>query len=728
MNRKIGLVCTMMCGVLLASLGGCPITPGPTDGNEPAESRLQVNFDAGGGNYCVAEDKDGNQYSFRVHEGAGGETIVTEANIRKPNGKELKLSLDPEGRPVNVRLSNNTAADLVYDGDNVNIRVTDATGNEIASAQGIKADTKKAAVQQRRAENFSKAAARSQGKSAKLDTLQRGLEICEEIIVSITDPETNPNSPLVDSELTEGCQDIADVASEGEVEEVEDRDELSEDVTIDEVPDEIKALAGQTYILFDAEGFCLEYTDVSNRLTFDNNGVLMTEFDRHLVFPDLNINEGTEYADPGITINYASLTELILTPDEIGFDLTVQPVFTGTQLDESGRITIERRFNAHLTFPVQLWGTATAEAHKLFDVAFINGALSEDGVLLELDLVLVDLEEANPVVKLGQLRYHRQGARQPERIYACNVDPQQQQQQDPERGIVCPGNAAVGEDFDVTFEPGSADLDDFQYDWFISSGAGYITGDPGAPVTSFVGTQAGFLKVTLLLHDMSANPQVVGVYECTINVGQEAPAPPAGLNGYCPIAAVAFEPFDCWVEGALLPDLAVLNWFVIGTWAYDVSNPVAPRTQITFYDVGTFQVVFEAWTKNDEYIYLWQDVEVSDDGEIDWGDEEPPPVDVTDYLGIFEGGLDVPADRAHDISLVIYEDGSVEGESYWPSVGLTFQLFGYLDNDNFIYFEDDGEPLGIYIGVWDDESAFVGEYYESDYSNYIGDWIAYYVE
>ena len=45
---------------------------------------------------------------------------------------------------------------------------------------------------QRRIENFSKADGRFQGKSAKLDTLQKGLETCEEVIVSITDPADEP--------------------------------------------------------------------------------------------------------------------------------------------------------------------------------------------------------------------------------------------------------------------------------------------------------------------------------------------------------------------------------------------------------------------------------------------------------------------------------------------------------------------------------------------------------
>jgi hypothetical protein len=494
MNSKAGLVGLVLGAGLFLSFGGCPRPQNQGSGgdNTPAEeATVQINFNPDGGNFAVATDTDGNQYSFRAHE-SGGATIITEANIKKPNGKEMKVSLDGQGRPVNVRLSDNTAADLVYTGeDTVKVRMTNRTGDETASAIGIKTNTMKAPVQQRRLENLSKAPARFADKSAKLDTLQKGLATCEEIIASITDPESNPDSPLADSSESDDLRTLGKIASTATVTEVADREDLP-DVTIDQVPALIQNLAGQTYILFDAEGFCLEYTDISNRLTFDANGVLMTEFDRRLVFPDLNINEGTERSDPGITINYQTLTELNLTPDDIGFDLKVQPVFTGTQLDENGRITIERRFNADLTFPVELWGTTTGEAHKLFDVAFLNGVLSEDATLLEMDLVLVDLDEDTPVTTFGQVRYYRQGSRQPERIFACEATAPVPGEE-PVSGLTCPDGAGVGEEVSVSFDVGSADVADLQFDWFVSSGPGYISGDNTTESTTIVGTEAGFV-------------------------------------------------------------------------------------------------------------------------------------------------------------------------------------------------------------------------------------------
>jgi hypothetical protein len=703
---------------LLVSLGGCPADTGGT-----TESQLKVNFDASGGNYAVAKDKEGNQYTFRARQEPDGTTTITEANILTTAGKELKLSLDSTGRPVNVRLSDNTAADLVYDGENVNIRLTDANGNQTASKRGVKASTKKDFVRAQRLENFSKAEARFAGKSAKLDTLQKGLEACEEVIVSITDPATNPECPLIGSSLEKGIKNIASVASTAEVDEVAVRDDLGSDVTVDKIPAKVQALAGQTYILFDAEGFCLEFTDVANRLTFDNNGVLTVEFDRHLVFPDLSVNQSGDRTDPGITINYGSLTELNLTPDDIGFDLTVQPIFTGTQLDDAGKITIERRFNADLTFPVELFGTATAEAHKLFDIAFINGELSDDNAVLALDLVLVDLEEQTPVATLGQLRYFKQGVPQPARIYSCEYDPQQQAEADPERGIDCPTDlVSVGDPVTITFSPGSTDLSDVQYDWFISKGEGVINGSSGEEEVSITGTEQGLLEVTLLLHDLSTDPEVLSVFTCSfsVGVGENTDTPSAGeLQGFCPTVFVVNEPGRCWVEGSLLESLSYKEWYVLGAMYYDVSAPNAAATQITFYETGFFTVVFEGYTEAGDPAYLWQDIEV-----VASGDGTGPEPGLSPWAGEYEGDLTEPASRAQEIFLIIEDDGTVTGLAVYDG-GAEYNLYGFALDDGYIYFVDDapdtGYALGIYEGMWDTD-GFVGTYFEDDDSNPIGEW------
>lgn len=739
MCRRVGLVCLILPVALCFSLGGCPLQQqGPTDTNEPVateEAKLQVNFNPTGGNYAVATDKDGNQYSFRAHE-SGGDTIITEANIKKPGGKELKVSLDESGRPVNLRLADNTAADLVYGGDDtVKIRLTDANGNQTALADGIKTNTMKEIVRQRRLENFSKAAARFQGKSEKLDTLQKGLQTCEEVVASITDPESNPDSPLTDSSLTDDLRAVGDVASTPEVDEVDNRSDLPEEVTIDEVPPEVLALAGQTYILFDAEGVCVQQTNVSNRLTFDSNGVLMSEFDRNLVFPDLNVNESGDQVDPGITINYAALTPLNLTPVEVGFDLLVTPIFTGTQLDDAGNTTIERRFNADLTFPVDLYGAATAEAHKLFDIAFINGALKanengDENAILEFDLVLVDLEEDNPVLQAGQLRYYKQGTPIPPVIYPCDYNPQENQEQDPEQGINCPSDPVnVGDVVTISFNPGSADVGDFQYDWYISQGQGVINGSASDSEVSISPTVEGSLEVTLLLHDMSNDPEVVGVYKCTFIVGVTAGSdtPSADeLQGFCPTEFVLGEPGDCYVEGPLLDSgsLAYKEWYVLYSYYYEVSAPNAARTQITFWETGLFTVVFEAYTTAGDPVYLWQDVEVveSGGGDGDGGGTSP-------LVGDYQGDLTDPPDWAQEIWFTIDADGYLEGWVEYTG-GATYNIYGGASDDGYIYFEDDaadyGYPVGMYEGYWGvtpiGVEGFVGTYYEDDFSNPIGEW------
>jgi len=234
----------------------------------------------------VATDKDGNQYTFRVHENADGETIITEANVRTTGGSDLKLSLDSQGRPVNIRQSDNTAADLVYgENDTVKIRTTDAAGNETASAAGIKTDTKKAFVQQRRGGEFLKSAARGVRQTGHAP---KGLATCEEIIISITDAETNPDSPLVDSDLSEGCR--TSPASVGaDVEEVENADEPGRGghdrrgARYDRGPPPARRTSCSTRKASAATASTYRSADVQ-RLRHPGD-----EFDWNLVFPDLSV-------------------------------------------------------------------------------------------------------------------------------------------------------------------------------------------------------------------------------------------------------------------------------------------------------------------------------------------------------------------------------------------------------------------------------------------------------
>ena len=411
----------------------------------------------------------------------------------------------------------------------------------------------------------------------------------------------------------------------------------------------------------------------------------------------------------------------------------MQPIFTGTQLDDQGNITIERRFNADLTFPVELFGTATAEAHKLFDIAFINGELSDDSegnanAILALELVLVDLQEQTPVAQLGQLRYFKQGVSQPARIYSCSYDPQQQAEADPARGINCPTDAvSVGDAVTITFSPGSMDLTDVQYDWFISQGEGVINGSSNQEEVSITGTQQGLLEVTLLLHDLSTNPEVVSVFTCSfsVGVGQNTDTPNADqLQGFCPTVFVVNEPGRCWVEGSLLESLSYKAWYVLGALYVDVSAPNAAATQITFYETGSFTVVFEGYTEAGDPVYLWQDVDV-----VASGAGTGPTPGLSPWAGDYDGDLTEPPEREQNIFLTIADDGTVTGTAVYVG-GAEYNLFGYALDDGYIYLEDDapdtGFALGIYEGTWDTTpigvDGFVGTYYEGDASNPIGLW------
>jgi hypothetical protein len=164
---------------------------------------------------------------------------------------------------------------------------------------------------------------------------------------------------------------------------------------------------------------------------------------------------------------------------------------------------------------------------------------------------------------------------------------------------------------------------------------------------------------------------------------------------------------------------------------YEISDPTAPHTQVTFYETGSFQVVFETWTVDGQYYYLWQNVTVVDSGSTDYGDNQPPPADVADYVGDYNGGLSDPAGWAHEIAFSVDQDGNVDGWSLWAG-GLEFDLMGYVTADGYIYFEDDAAdwslPVGIYVGEWTvpgtGDPGFAGTYYEDDLSNPIGPWVA----
>ena len=753
------VACLIVPLALLGTLGGCPtLDPtdggttdggttdgGTTDGGTTDTARMRINFDATGGNYAVATDDQGNQYSFRAYEDADGDEILTEANIRTADGRELKLSLDADGRPVNVRLSDNTAADLVYDGDNVDIRLTDADGNVIDEAQGVKADSQKEAVRARRLLNRTKASARCQEMSTSLQTLQQGLESCEEVVESITDETTNPDSPLAgNDELTERMQAISSIASETDIEEVDERDELGEEVDIDEVPDTIRDLAGKTFILFDAEGFCIEFTDIANRLTFDNNGILQNEYDRQLVFPDYSGRDG-------ITINYASLTTVNLTPDEEDVNLYVTPVFTGTQLDEDGQITIERRFQADLEFQVEILEgvPTTATAQQLFDVAFINGQLSEDGGLLELDLVLVDLEEDNPVGTFGRLRYHDQNVRQPERLFPCEIDPQDQEllEENPEYGLECPGVAEVGTSFEVTFNLGEDDPDLYDYDWYVD-GLAFVEAADG-PTAAITPTDSGIVEVTLLLHDLTDNPEPLGVFRCTIDVGvPEGEEDDVVLPEEDELALMYWEemevevPREIWVEGTLLSELWYSEFYVIGDWfGYYVESPFAPRTEITFYSAGDYIVVFTGWLADGSYVEIAAEVTVVEQGESDYegdeldgeddsdgeddGDGEEPDEEL-DFEGEFDGGF---YEGVNTFDFVVDVDGEVTGNSYWEGSTLPVTLTGWVDASGYLYMEDNLDIYGLDITIYTGQfseliGGFDGSGYTGTTSNYLGDWEA----
>jgi len=620
----------MVRGLLYAALilaaGGCSVSipPGDDDGGNGGEGdgaarTLRVAPGSRGGNFAVGKDEAGNEYSFRARE-VDGVTVLTEANVALADGGSLKASLDAQGRPVNFRASDNTAADLVYEGDSVRVRLTAPDGTVIGDAGDIDPAAAREETRRRRSEALSKRGPRLQSGFDLSISLSDGLESYEEITLSIFDAEFNPASPLPGSSLADAALLIADIVSLVEIEVVE-TEVLIEEIVIDVVPPVVQRLAGNTYVLFDAEGFCLEQTDVASRLTFDEDGILLSEFDRHLVFPDVNFGCG---GDAGVTINYLSGTPINLTPDDPSVELFVTPIFTATQVDEQERITIERRFLADIGFSVDIFGPATASATQLFDAAFVNGFLNDEGDLLEFDLVLVDLMEQTPIAKLGRLRYRDQNSPTPTRIFDCEVASGVHVS----NGIVCPGVVAAGDDFEATFVAGrESDTDLLSFDWYVSGGFGFILDDGFSPSTLVRATGSGLVEVSLVVTDFSSLDIRFEVYTCGVSIGEIAEEPPIGLDLFvdCPVGLNVGESGAFAALGSSLDFPGFSNWFVVGTSNFLVLDPLELETNIVFFEPGKYGVFFQTFDAFGDEILASCDVLV---GGVDFDECE-----ALDYYG-----------------------------------------------------------------------------------------------
>lgn len=551
------------------------------------------------GLFAVGDDEGGNEYAFRSRSGAGS-AMLTEANIRTPDGKLLKASLDDQGRPVNFRSSDNTAADLVYSGNTVRVRLTDADGNVIEDVSGIDTDAAANRAVERRSAKLARNPGAAETRQFSLEaTLSSGLSDYEVITLSIFDDEFNPGSPLVRSSFAGAALSIGEFVSVFEIVEVPTV-EIIEVIVIDDTPDILELLAGQTFVLFDAEGFCLEQTDVASRLTFDNDGLLQSEFDRRLVFPDLSLGGSS---DPGITVNYNTGTPINLTPEAApGFELLVTPIFTGTQIDDGGGITIERRFAADAGFDSDVFGPTIGPSSGLFDAALVNGRLSPDGNVLDADLILVDLTTDAPIT-VGRLRYHNQNSPEPARVFDCNVITGERLSS----RIVCPVSVNESELFDVVFLPGRENEGRMlAFEWFVSDGFGFVVGDPSADATEVLAVGAGFLDVSLVVSDLSANALAYQVYTCGVQVVPDIiiPPPVSELIIECPAGLNVGEPGVFSVSGSDINDLDSFDWYVLGTSSFYISEPFSPATIIEIYQPGKFDVAFQGYGIFGDELYV----------------------------------------------------------------------------------------------------------------------------
>ena len=444
------VLATCMTGLL-----GCAAGAGG-GGEGEAEAGLAVDFDsAGGGNAAVGEDEDGNEYTFREND----EGDLVEANVRMANtGVTLKASLDAEGRPVKYRVTDGTNADVIYDGEAARVRYTEPGEEEAGRAldvSGIDSTAAKQKVLLRRVEAADKRAVAMQvDEEEPVQQLRAGLATYEVRTESLFDAELNPESPLIGSPLEEPARHIARIASTTQIRRAA-AGELA-DVDLDEVPGQVAALAGRTFELFDAEGFCVferghegqQGSLIRSVLTFNPNGILVTEIDRRFMF-DLGL--GGEEAER--TINWSANTSIPLTlAGEFDFTAMVTPVFTGTQVDDQEMVIVERRFLAEFEFPVEAFTTTTARTEQLFNAAFINGELIDD--ILEFDLVLIDLADENAPLRLGRLRYYDQNTARPGAdalMFPCTFNTGEREEVG--NRLRCPASVQVFEPFEVAWAP-----------------------------------------------------------------------------------------------------------------------------------------------------------------------------------------------------------------------------------------------------------------------------------
>lgn len=557
-------------------------------GSTPTDVALRVSFEAGGGNYAVAEDDKGNEYAFRAREGGDGQLSVTETTIRLANGNTVKISLDGEGRPVNFRSGNNANADVVYGADASDVRYTNADGEVVEGGA-------QRSVSISSAQSLTGSGGDASDNLAKLRAALAAYE--REIAGLFDDADT---SPLADSEFAEGALTIALIAGDADLEEVT-REELVNAV-LDETPPVIQQLAGQTFVLFDAEGICLPQTGAINRLSFDLDGVLQSEFDRNVVFPDFGVAQSR---DSGVTINYSTGSPVNLTPGAGDFTVFVTPVFTATSVDDNDLIVVERRFVVDSSFTIDTFAGATAAtAQQLFDAALIGGTLSEDGTLLEFELTLVDLRNENPVRRIGALRYVNQNASAPSPLFNCDVITAID---DSDSGINCPLVADVSVPFTLDYLFGrSDDGRDLTFEWFVSDGVGFVNSDPFQSSVDVLPLASGIVQVSLIVSDVTdGDAGIYRQYSCETLVGEPfVDVDPSFLSVSCPVGLNVGEPGGFRVTGSAFATLALPEWFVIGSRAFTVSDPFADYTEITFLQPGRFSVAFSGFdaTGNENFV------------------------------------------------------------------------------------------------------------------------------
>jgi hypothetical protein len=182
-------------------------------------------------------------------------------------------------------------------------------------------------------------------------------------------------------------------------------------------------------------------------------------------------------------------------------------------------------------------------------------------------------------------------------------------------GLDCPSAAEPYRAFEVAFNSRDRERE-LDYDWFVSDGWGYVE-NPFDPAASVVATEEGLLEITLIVSDLTVEPEVFEMYICEVVVGDIT-----GTEGFegaidCPAELTVGEPgFFAMTEEFDFTLFYDYELYVFGTSFYEVYiDEMAMQAEITFWEAGRFEVGLFAYGDETEAYFFCEVVVNAGHGE-----------------------------------------------------------------------------------------------------------------